>query len=178
MNIVSSTFAQILQAAEDKDVAKLSQIQNGIEATIEAGKKLKVSQGELRDAQAAYILNLHYLGRVLDDIVPHGGARYRGRNLEDTLLSLGVDKHLSAKARKYGEIDYEDIRLFIEEAGDEINPAFLLRLYTESTTEPKPYNDREAWRVVISTLQDYADKGQDGDRVAMVKGWLEEARDG
>lgn len=173
--LTTQTFeGNSLSAFYEHDAEALSKVNQGIEAAIEAGKKLKKSQGELREYHVIHILNMWRLGRVLEQIAPHGGARFKGRNLDDTLLSMGIDKHLSARSRRIAAVDYEDLRHFIEESGDDINLSYLLRLQTESTTEPPAWDEEAEWRMVQSVLRDYLARGTDEDRLAKVSGWLEE----
>jgi len=169
MNLVSQTFeTQSLAAYYEKDAEALMSINQGLEAAIEAGKKLKKSQGEMRHYHALHIWNMWRLGRVLEELAPHGGPRLAGANLETTLATLGISPELSAKSRIVAAVHQEDLRTFLDESGDEINLSHLLKLHTESTTEPPVWNDDAEWRMVISVLRDYLEHSTDEYRMSII----------
>lgn len=156
-----------IQAA---DTSELADINTHLETLEYHARKVKDNTGKLREIVILRIEVLRKLGAELNRLAPHGGARLPGGIL--TLEKLGISPKLSVKARRLSEIHEEDVRVFIEESGDELNISHLLKLHTESETEP-PEKVVE-WRTVKSVLDDYKADGGDLDNVRL---WLEEASD-
>jgi hypothetical protein len=91
--------------------------------------------GTANQVMKAILLTEHKLGTMLNELAPHGGdgPSKQGVNLD----SLGVAPWNSARWRKMAEIHPEDIRVYCDESTDIATRAGLLRLQTESITEPK-----------------------------------------
>lgn len=169
---ISEIGKQISTAYQNKDAARLADIDTGLSAMEAAARKLHKNTGLLRAIQIQRAWALVSLGEVLNETCPHGGARYPDGNLK-TLQDYGISPKLSAKARKLAEIDPQDIETFINESGDEINMSYLLRLHTESVTEPPGWDEEREWKTVLAVLSDYYASGTDEDRLALVAGILE-----
>lgn len=76
------------------------------------------------------------MGLYLEEHAPHGGQRPS----KCTVGELGISKRLAERCRLYATIHTEDARTYFEawdETKGELNFSGLLRLQTESTTEPK-----------------------------------------
>jgi hypothetical protein len=165
---------QMIQAAQDLDAGKLNNIEDRLETLEHHARKVKDNTGQLREIMKLRIWNLYHLGQVLNELTPHGGSRFRGVNLDMTLMDLGINKNMSARARKIAAMDTEDIRTFIDESGNEINVSHLLRLHTESTAPPPEWDEEANWRTVRAVVRDFYDKAQDEERLNKCAEFLEE----
>jgi hypothetical protein len=137
-------------------------------------RKVKDSTGKIREFTILRLWSLYHLGHVLNELCPHGGARPQGVVL-NKLAEFGIDWRLSVRSRDIAAIDTEDLRVFIEESGDAINVSHLLRLHTESETDPPAWDEEANWRMVISVVRDYFERGTDEYRLMLVKEFLGKA---
>jgi len=167
----------IAQASADRDAERLGAINDHLETLEHHARKVADNTGKLREIMELRIWTLYELGNVLNEIAPHGGPRWQGGNLDVTLSKLGISPKLSAKARKVAEIHQEDIRVFIEESGDEINLSYLLRLDTEEKTDPPEWDEDAEWRTVVAVVQDYYYKTENEERAWMCSDFLGRAKD-
>ena len=175
MTLTTANYMTALtQAVIDQDAEELSKIDKVMGTLIDHARKTNENTGKLRKLVEARIWLLYELGHILNDIAPHGGARSRGGDLENTLAKMGIHWRLSCRARDIAAIHPEDIRTFIDESGPEINVSHLLRLHTESTTDPPAWNDDQEWRTVLAVCRDYYEQGENEWRLGKVALLLED----
>lgn len=166
----------ISAAAEKRDAVVLGVMHTQLETLEQHARKVKDDTGKLRQLTALRIWNLYHLGQVLNEICPHGGPRAHGVILQ-TLNDYGISPRLSIKSRRIAAMDTEDIRVFIDESGDEINLPHLLKLHTESTSEPPLWNEDANWRMVQSVVRDYVSKTENEDRWNIARDFLKASRE-
>ena len=170
---VSDYGLAISVAAENRDAQALGKMHTQLETLEQHARKVKDNTGRLRELTALRIWNLYHLGHVLNEICPHGGPRLQGVILQ-TLTDYGISPRLSINSRRIAAMDTEDIRVFIDESGDEINVTHMLKLHTESTTEPPAWDEESNWRMVLSVVRDFFGRASDEDRLAKCAEFLEE----